>query len=194
MPCATSRWLSGVGCPLTHSQARGYFAFGAGPRAFLARDREHLEAAYRLPRQSRVQRLPGHLPRRRDLRHRPAITDDRQHRLVSLLSHAHLPHQGSVKDQPKPKRQPSAELIQHVSGAAGAWTLDRRIMRTFRARSGCDEGSDSVAAQCGCFTVGSVVVAACVPQMRHDLPAGPAVAVSRLVRRRASAARLEATT
>ena len=86
-----------------------------------------------------MQRLTGHLPRRRDLGHRTAITDDRHDRLVPLLSHTHLPHQGSVKDQPeqlsslsrntvrhqpKPKRQASS--LSHTRKWWGVSGLNRR--------------------------------------------------------------------
>lgn len=63
------------------------------------------------------------------------VADHRQHRLIPLLSHTHLPHLGSVKNQPKPvssmsrKRvkpqpkttcQPSAEATHGARGAGGA--------------------------------------------------------------------------
>jgi predicted nucleotidyltransferase component of viral defense system len=41
------------------------------------------------------------LYRRRHLRHRHTVADHGQHGLIPLLGHAQLPHQGSVKDQPK---------------------------------------------------------------------------------------------
>ena len=121
---------------------------------------QRLQPAVLVPRQPRVQRLTGHLPRRRDLGHRPTVADHRQHSLVPLLSHAHLPHQGSVKDQPKQlsslsrntvrhqpntKRQASGGVI-HFDGAPGRTrTCDLEIRRLLlyplsyggRHRAGC---------------------------------------------------------
>jgi len=48
-----------------------------------------------------VQPLARHPELLGDLRNRQSIADHRQDGLIPLFSHAQLPHQGSVKDQPK---------------------------------------------------------------------------------------------
>ena len=96
-----------------------------------------------IPGQPGVQRLPRHPYFRGGLRDRQAIADHRQYSLIPLLSHAQLPHSGSVKDQPKQlsrisrntvihqpkaKSHTSPDVIQPVSGAGGARTRDQWIM------------------------------------------------------------------
>jgi hypothetical protein len=54
-----------------------------------------------IPADPGMQRLPGHAPLLRRSGHVMPIGDHRQHRPIALLGHAHLPHRGSVKDQPK---------------------------------------------------------------------------------------------
>jgi class 3 adenylate cyclase len=92
-----------------------------------------LKASGLIAGQPGVQRLPRHPHLLGDLRNRQPIADHRQHGLIPLLSHAQLPHPGSVKDQPKqlssisrntvrhhpkPKCQTSAEVIQLICGAS----------------------------------------------------------------------------
>ena len=66
--------------------------------------------------QPAVDRAPVHSPLDGDLRDRPTVADDRQHRLVPLFSHAHVPHErhcdqsAEVAGTPQPKLcDPSAE-------------------------------------------------------------------------------------
>ncbi len=66
--------------------------------------------------QPRMQRLARHTPPGRHLRHRATLGDHRQHRLIPLLTHTHLPHrnecqgptEAAVKHQPK-QCQPSTD-------------------------------------------------------------------------------------
>ena len=78
--------------------------------------------------------------RRRD-RYWRTVADHRRHGLIPLLSHAQLPHPGSVKDQPKQlsgitrnrnvRHQPTSYMA--VRGAGGARTRDQRIMSPYPA-------------------------------------------------------------
>jgi hypothetical protein len=77
----TSPWQSRPPARKTHSQAKAACTAGS------ARPVE--------------QRLARHPHLLRGLRHRQPVADHRHHGLIPLLSHAQLPHQGSVKDQPK---------------------------------------------------------------------------------------------
>lgn len=63
--------------------------------------RQPIKAAVLIARQPHVQRLTRHPEPRRHSRHRLALSDDRANRLIPLLSHRHLPHTGSVTNQPK---------------------------------------------------------------------------------------------
>ena len=100
----------------------------------------------------------------------------------------------SLGDWPARSRQ-GPVTCRNVGGAAGAGTLGSTDHGDVSCPFGVSRGTDSVAAQCGCFMARSGLAAAHVPQMCHDLPLpNPAAAVSRLVRRRASAARREAMT
>ena len=66
-----------------------------------------------IPGQPGVQRLPQHPYFRGGLRDRQAIADHRQYSLIPLLSHAQLPHSGSVKDQPKQLSRISRNTVIH---------------------------------------------------------------------------------
>ncbi len=60
-----------------------------------------LEARGLIPGLPRADRLPRHPDLSGDVRHRRTRPDHREHRVISLLGHAQLPHPGSVKNQPE---------------------------------------------------------------------------------------------
>src|SRR5712691_7011544 len=97
--------------------------------AFVGRE----PAVHRPPRDAPI---PGHLV------HRPTVADYRQDRLVTLLSHAHLPHarerdksaEADVTHQQKDFWDLSAELVQHDGARAGSRTLNLWIKRLWTDR------------------------------------------------------------
>src|SRR4029077_7606979 len=92
------------------------------------------ESVALITHQPPVHRSPGHAPVRGHLAHCPTIANNRQDRLVPLLSHAHLPHarerdkspEVGVTHQPKLCDASAEGLLGPVSRTCTIWWLGRK--------------------------------------------------------------------
>ena len=68
-----------------------------------------------IPGQPGMHGLAGHPEPGRHLRHRRAVADHRQHRLIPLLRHTQLPHEPGVSPINRSRRNPSTETPVPIS-------------------------------------------------------------------------------